>query len=319
MSQNPTTKTINRSVPSSRNGRNWLNGLSKSPTASRGSSAATETVSIPDLSAETAANPVSTSVDHETLSQILGDASRNPATKNAQTDRLAIADISERPTEWTEKAPPSETDVKRKPPEKAGDPDEKTESNESIEHLCSKILERFPLSGPAVLLFVGSENNLHTDETCAKVSSCLASKKIGKVLLVDSSIDKPELTQASGLLGQPGISDVVNKGNDWEPLVYGGAEINLEFMPAGGVRLNCSAGADNLRKAVTEMKTKYQFICVSAGDAHLGSAKAWSQVCDGSYLLVGLNSTNETYAKSAITELQSSGSRLLGCIVTDQV
>jgi Mrp family chromosome partitioning ATPase len=67
------------------------------------------------------------------------------------------------------------------------------------------------------------------------------------------------------------------------------------------------------------MKTKYQFICVSAGDAHLGSAKAWSQVCDGSYLLVGLNSTNETYAKSAITELQSSGSRLLGCIVTDQV
>ena len=65
------------------------------------------------------------------------------------------------------------------------------------------------------------------------------------------------------------------------------------------------------------MKQDYQFICVSAGDAHDNVAKTWSGVCDGSYLLVSLKNSNEKIAESAVAELQTSGARLLGCVVTD--
>ena len=65
------------------------------------------------------------------------------------------------------------------------------------------------------------------------------------------------------------------------------------------------------------MKTEYQYVCVAVGDAHSKAAKLWSDVCDGSYLLVSIKNSNGTIAKSAVTELKTNGARLLGCIATD--
>ena len=65
------------------------------------------------------------------------------------------------------------------------------------------------------------------------------------------------------------------------------------------------------------MKQDYQFVCVSAGSAHSAHAKLWYDLCEGSYLVVSLKSSNETYAKSSVKELQAGNARLLGCVVTD--
>ena len=65
------------------------------------------------------------------------------------------------------------------------------------------------------------------------------------------------------------------------------------------------------------MKREYQFIRVAAGDAHSSAARMWNDICDGSYLLVSMKNSNESFAKSAVAELQARGARLLGCVVTD--
>ena len=72
-----------------------------------------------------------------------------------------------------------------------------------------------------------------------------------------------------------------------------------------------------LINSVAEMKQDYQFVCVSAGSAHSAHAKLWYDLCEGSYLVVSLKSSNETYAKSSVKELQAGNARLLGCVVTD--
>jgi Mrp family chromosome partitioning ATPase len=165
-------------------------------------------------------------------------------------------------------------------------------------------------------MFAGSEHNPHTDTTCALVALALAEQNIGKVLLVDSN-SAGELSAKRDLEGQAGLSEIVNEGADWPELITNQSAAALDFLPVGTAVWEQWGGAQRLSLAAAEMKREYQFICVSAGDAHEQGARLWSGICDGSYLLVSLKNSNQTIAESAVTELQVSGARLLGCVATD--
>lgn len=189
--------------------------------------------------------------------------------------------------------------------------------NTAIATLTDAIIERFPLGAPAVLTFVGSEANRHIDETCARVATELASRKLGRILLLDADDIDQSLSKASGVGDELGFTNVVNNGHDWEKAVYGRSATGLDFMGVGTGRFNSSDPDSQLRKTVVELKREYQFICVSAGDAHSNSARLLNDVSDGSYLLVSVKNSHEAYAKSAVTEMRANGARLLGCVVTD--
>jgi Mrp family chromosome partitioning ATPase len=307
---------------SSQTGRKWLQQADiLVPVDADDSQIAEKTiiVSIPDVgtSSDLLADG-SVFVDSEATSpkeieQVLSEATENRLNEISQAFAFqsdpAKSDLSEKPTEWTDKPETKESN-------RSGSK-QSNSSNEAIEPLVDAILERFPLAESTVLLFVGSEANSHIDETCARISHLLADRNIGRVLLIDSDITGHELSRASGLEGEPGISDVVNQGVAWKPLIIGKSSAGLDFFPAGSGRFCHAEGQARLRLAIAQMKREYQFICVSAGDAHRPSAKIWTDICDGSYLLVSMKNSNETFAKSAVTELQSSGARLLGCVVTD--
>jgi len=223
-------------------------------------------------------------------------------------------DISEKPSDW---ADPGATDNPRKTPADQ-QPTKKGNSNASVDKLCSAILQRFPLGDPSVIVFVGSEPNQHVDETCARVGSQLVDRKIGSVMLIDSDLKTKSMTRASGLENEEGICDVTNRDFDWKTLVYEGSTKNLDFIPAGTQsNFRHPEEKKRLRNAIAEMKQKYQFVIVSAGDAHDTSLPIWNDICDGSYLLVSMKNSNEIYAKSAVAELKARGARLLGCVVTD--
>ena len=221
-------------------------------------------------------------------------------------------DLPEPPTEWTDK-PPSKDGPRNDP----DNPSEKKGTDQAIEKLANAIVERFPLGDPTVLLFVGSESNKHIDESCARVASALAERKLGRILLLDSDTQGHALSNASGVSGQQGITDVANDLVSWESTIYGRSTTGLDFLGSGTGVFHHRDASDRLRHAIAEMKREYQFICISAGDAQSPSARIWNDICDGSYLLVSMKNSNQTIAKSAVTEMQSSGARLLGCVVTD--
>lgn len=183
--------------------------------------------------------------------------------------------------------------------------------------LVEKIIDRFPLASPTVLLFVAGEPNPNVDETCAQVASALASCHVGNVLLVDGDVAGRQLTIAGGMVNQPGLSEAINRSADWRPLVVSEGSASFSFLPVGECPSDRWNSDELLRKMTAEMKQDYQFICVSAGDAHSKHAKLWCDVCDGSYLVVSLKNSNETLAKSAAQELMLNGARVLGCVVAD--
>jgi Mrp family chromosome partitioning ATPase len=244
----------------------------------------------------------------EVQKNLVDQGTKNSLNEDAQRHAQPLGDLTENPDEWIE------------PAEKPRPPREKSSSTEAryreaMSGLVDSILDRFPLAAPAVLLFVGSEANTHVDDTCATIAGSLAERNVGEILLIDSNFNG-SLSKIRNLNSSTGIGEVVNDGTDWKPLTVDESS-GMDFMPAGKEGFNRWGGAQRLRKAIAEIKQSYQFICVSGGDAHDNVAKSWSSVCDGSYLLVSLKNSNETIAESAVTELQTSGARLLGCVVTD--
>ncbi len=321
MNSEPLTKTHS---PTSQAGRKWLQKadiLISNDDAGTAATGNTIVVSIPDVGSEPGMHDEksrlfsSEEMSSQTIAQALAEATETALNEiddaiKLQTD-TARSDLPEKTTDWTDQPETKESN------RSGSKQTTKSEQNEAIEPLVQAILERFPLAEPAVLLFVGSESNSHIDETCARVSNLLAARNVGRILLVDSDIIGHELSRASGLVGEPGISEVLNQNVAWKPLIYGGSATGLDFFPSGCGQFTHAKSQARLRTAIAEIKQEYQFICVSAGDAHSDSAKIWSDICDGSYLLVSMKNSNETFAKSAVTELQSSGARLLGCVVTD--
>ncbi len=193
-----------------------------------------------------------------------------------------------------------------------------TESHGSdVVKLVDSILERFPLAAPAVLLFVGPEENPHVDETCARVAAEISSRKVGNVLLVDADIDGQRLTRASGMLGQEGFAECINRNLPWRETVVSRDGASFGFLPAGACPMDRWNAKQLLVNSAAEMKQDFQFVCVSGGSAHSAQARLWYDICDGSYLVVSLKSTNETMAKSSVNEMRAAGARLLGCVVTD--
>ena len=183
--------------------------------------------------------------------------------------------------------------------------------------LVEKIMDRFPLASPTILLFVAGEPNPNVDETCAQVASALASCNVGNVLLIDGDVADRQLTIAGGMANQPGLSEAINRSADWRPLIVSEGSASFSFLPVGECPSDRWNSDQLLRQMTAEMKQDFQFICVSAGDAHSKHAKLWCDVCDGSYLVVSLKNSNETLAKSAAEELMLNGARVLGCVVAD--
>ena len=183
--------------------------------------------------------------------------------------------------------------------------------------LVEKIIDRFPLASPTVLLFVGGETNPNVEETCAQVASALASSNIGQILLVDGDMGDSRLSKAAGMAQQSGLSEVINRGDDWRNLIATQDSSSFSFLPSGNCPMDRWNSDELLRQTAAEMRQDFQFICVAAGDVHTKQAKLWCEVCDGSYLVVSLKNSNETLAQSAVGELTSNGARVLGCVVAD--
>ena len=189
--------------------------------------------------------------------------------------------------------------------------------SESVVKIADEIVAKYPPPAAAIIMFVGSEAKMHTDETCARVAAELASRDLGKVLLVDSDFESRRLTSASGMNSHAGLSEVMNIAFPWERAVLSSGSSKLDFVPAGNCPHDRWNPKEQLRNALAAMKAGYGYVCVSVGEAHGHAASTWADLSDGTFLLVSLRGSNEDIAVSAVAQMKSSGARVLGCVVAD--
>lgn len=188
---------------------------------------------------------------------------------------------------------------------------------DAIAQIADQILQRFPAGMHSTILFVGSEDSVNVDETCARVAAELASRNSERVLLIDSDFEHHRLTTASGVNAHGGLSEIMNIALPWQDAILKSNSSRLDFLPAGSRAQDRWNPEQLLRQAHAEMQQHYRTICVSGGMAHNFATKTWSGFCDGSYLVVSVQQSNDVVAKSSVARLQSLNARLIGCIVTD--
>ena len=191
------------------------------------------------------------------------------------------------------------------------------ESKDSIAKIANKIISDYPVASSSLVMFTGSQVGLHTDESCARVAAELASRDLGRVLLIDSDFANRRLSKASGMSSQAGLSEVMNIAFHWEDAILKSGSSKLDFMSAGNCPHKRWTPIKTLKEALAEMRSKYQFICVSVGEAHDAAASTWASLADGTFLIVSATQSNDSIAESSVAQLRDDGARLVGCIVAD--
>lgn len=192
-----------------------------------------------------------------------------------------------------------------------------TETESAIIKIADSILSTFPVSAPSAVMIAGSGAALSVDETAARVAAELASRELGRVLLIDSDFADRRLTSASGMVQHAGLSEVMNIALPWEDAILKSGSSKLDFMPVGSCPHKRWTPKRLLREALAEIRQQYQFICITVGDAHSVAASTWAGISDGAMLVVSAASTSDAMAESAVQELRKDGARMLGCIVAD--
>lgn len=227
-----------------------------------------------------------------------------------------------------EASPPGPIPVKTEPKVPASKPAEddavkaarstqSTAMESAVTKIADEIVDNFPLASASVIMMTGSQSSLQTDETCARVAAELANRNLGRVLLIDSDFEGRRLTKAGGMSSQGGLSEVMNIALPWQRAVLKSGSSKLDFMAAGTCPHKRWTPKRLLKEAIAEIRGEYQFVCVSAGDAHGSAAALWSELSDGVLLVVSASQSSDAIAQSAVGVLKAKGARILGCVVAD--
>ena len=336
--------TTNPSSISSSNGRSWLKRQISDGASGTPDSPHIHVVSIPDMnrtsvaqssrmptatvhcpspsspdasSAEPDASPRSAATIRSGLSSIKAVITRSLADK-VKTDDILVASLVDR------QHAVRLADRQDAEPENAGQSGLKgylgtlETQRPEIEPLIDQILDRFPGVPSCVLLFAGSEKNSQVEFTTAQTAIALAEKVDGKILIVDSDFEDKNLSRWQDAEQSSGVCDFLTHNRNWRDSVCDTGHAKLDFMPVGKVvGVNVDTATAKLSKTVADLKSNYRVICVNVGDAHSMAAGIWSGHASGTYLVVSMTGSSQAIAKSAVSQLQLYGARLLGCIISD--
>jgi len=191
-------------------------------------------------------------------------------------------------------------------------------NSEEVHGICSQLTNRFPGGLPCVISFCCSEENQKVEFTTAQTAVSLADKIDGRVLVIDGDFTNTRLSQWENSGKANGICDHLSRRFELASAIQKTNDPQIDFLPAGTVSgFDIKTAVNKLEKTVAELKSDYEVVCVNVGDAHSKSAGIWSQHSCGTYLLVSMENTSRTVAKSAVQRLESCGARVLGCVVSE--
>ena len=246
-----------------------------------------------------------------------------PFVKPKHVDEIVALrnDIQEQGSDWLSDMSEEQARTRSIPDQrKSGSSAEHVKVDDSqLSEFARNILAEFPFGTSCVLLIGDADGNTGSNEVANQLARELAGKKVGRILLIDSHLEKRVLTQELAPDSKLGVADVISMDRSLEETLCETDIPNLDFLPAG-TPIMCRR-RDQQRKKMTELtrsiKSDYQFVVVSIGSAFEHAAKVWGKHSEATYITVSMSQSNRKVAQIGVRQLQKHGARLMGCVVTD--
>ncbi len=185
----------------------------------------------------------------------------------------------------------------------------------SIDRIVDRILDRFPSVASATVLLVAAQPSIDVDGIAGRISTCLATRDVGGILLVDGNTGSRQLSSLMGAAEEPGLTDLINRSESLSATVCPTDNANLEFLPCGtGDITHRKLDAANCSKLNCELNRSFQYTIISAGSTSDTLVRYWSEYADAVYLLIDSDNADRERMTEIVNELHSRAVRVAGCI-----
>lgn len=192
-----------------------------------------------------------------------------------------------------------------------------------VRALRAKILAMNEGHPPLVITLTSGTRAEGKSTVTINLATALSEIELGRVLMIDGDVLRPTLHLLANLDARTGLNDAL--ADDDIPLdgnVYETSVHNLDIMPArlmppdadseSILHRNCGALLEKVRQ-------HYAFVLIDTPPVMTGSqASTFGKKSDGVIMVARLESTPRHVVKRATEELIASGSKMLGCILTQQ-
>ncbi len=189
---------------------------------------------------------------------------------------------------------------------------------------CEPLLRRIgqlkesPTGG--VLLFCDVDDGARAGIAAGIVARLLAGCDGNEVLLIDSGLERGELTELVGAGELAGTREFLRAMSAWQAVACPTDVPRLSMIPCGKQKLRFSEPSSFVdgvcRKALGQMLERFSHVLVTSGTAFDNSLFAWRGFCSATLLTLDTASSSRSIAQAAVRELNASGCRVMGCLAT---
>ena len=189
---------------------------------------------------------------------------------------------------------------------------------EAIRGLGARLVNDKDRQSPLVLQFVSAEPE--EGKSSLVVSFAVMQAKAGRrVLLIDADLRHPRVARLLGMQNAQGLVDVLAGRATTTDVIQQHEASGVDVMPAG--RLPRSAfdilNVRRLQELLRPLRERYDLILVDSPPAlSLADAGVIASAVDGSVFLVRWGTTRKETSRFAASQIEASGGRVVGVVLT---
>lgn len=189
---------------------------------------------------------------------------------------------------------------------------------EAVRGLGARLINDKDRQSPLCLQFVSAEPEEGKSSLVASVA-CMQAKAGRRVLLIDADLRHSRVARLLGLQNALGLVDVLSGRSLAVDAIQRHEASGCDVLPAG--RLPRSAfdilNVRRLQELLRPLRERYDLILIDSPPAlSLADAGVIASAVDGSVFLVRWGSTRKETARFAVSQVEASGGRVVGIVLT---
>ena len=198
--------------------------------------------------------------------------------------------------------------------------EERGEAASQIRAIRSKILAMNENDPPRVIVVTSGSREEGKTTISINLAAALKEVQSDRVVVLDADLRGPALHYLANIQPAEGLMEILSNGLTLDNRVYETTVPGLDIIP---LRPDHNLGgqegllAERAQPLVQELRRHYSFIIVDTPPVLSSSeARTFGRFADGTVVIARLEKTPRDVVRRAVEELENSGVKLLGCVLT---